>query len=267
MQNAKKFFMFFIKKPYKKIQLLLNKLGKKRQCYVCKNTFNNFLPYKNGSKSLHEFVIKLNIVGSDVENFSCIHCGSSDRERHLFMFFDKLSLWDKLHGSKILHFAPETHLIKKIETCNPKEYILGNIVADEKKIKKIDVTKILFNNEYFDIVICNHVLEHITNHYKAIEEIYRVLKFNGLAILQTPYSKLLIHNFQDPGINNDELREFYYGEKDHYRIFSEKSFLDDLKKAGFSLNIGKNKDMFTESESAYYGVNHLEDLIMVKKIK
>ncbi len=261
----KKTYRFFIKRPVGKIKLIFNKIGKKRKCYVCGNTFNYFSKYGGGTKNIPEFHKRLNIVGSDIDNFGCPYCSSHDRERHIFMFFDAIELWTKIPNSQILHFAPERNLPKKIESLNPLKYIKADYNPKQENIEKIDATDIIFNNETFDFVICNHVLEHVPNYLKAMEEIYRVLKPGGIAILQTPFSKILSQNFEEKNINSDEQRLFFYGEKDHYRIFSEQNFYDDLEKIGFKLKIIKNSDFFNDKSSFYFGINKKEDLIQVIK--
>src|SRR5690348_6053886 len=91
---VKKLFRALIRKPSQLLLTLVNKSGSKRKCYICQHTFNHFTPYRGGWKNIPKFRILLQTVGSDVDNFYCIYCGSSDRERHLFMFFDKLKLWN-----------------------------------------------------------------------------------------------------------------------------------------------------------------------------
>ncbi|MFW5887077.1 MAG: methyltransferase domain-containing protein [Bacteroidota bacterium] len=261
----KKLYRFFIKKPRRKFKLILNKLGDKHKCYVCGHSFNYFSKYSGGKKNIPEFRKKLNMVGSDIDNFGCPHCHSHDRERHLYMFFDKLDFWKKIPEFKILHFAPEKNLSKKIELLNPIKYIKADLNPKNDTIEHIDATNIKFNDNTFDFIICNHVLEHIPDYLQALKELFRVLKPNGIGILQTPYSKLLSENFEDKYINTDELRKFFYGEKDHFRIFSEKNFFEDFKNTGFILNIIKNADFFDAETSEYYGVNMKEDLVKVSK--
>lgn len=263
----KKSLRFFLIKPIKKIQSILNKSGKRRECYVCGNTFNYFSKYSGGTKNKPEFRTKLDIVGSDIDNFGCPFCSAHDRERHLYMFFDKIKLWEKLPNYHILHFAPERNLSQKINLLNPIEYIQGDLYPKLESVRKINATDIPYNIDTFDLVICNHVLEHIPDYLKAIKEIYRVIKPNGVAILQTPYSKILSHNFEDENINTDEQRLFFYGERDHFRIFSEKHFFNDLKEVGFNLNILKSSDFFDDETSYYFGINKNEDLIQVIKPK
>ena len=121
-----------------------------------------------------------------------------------------------------------------------------------------------FDENYFDIVICNHVLEHVADMQKTVAEIHRVLKKGGFAILQTPFSKVFHKHFEDSGIMTDEQRDFFYGQYDHVRIVSERQFLKDLK-AGFQLDVVKHKNLFDSNFAKKYGVNSKEDLIKVVK--
>jgi predicted SAM-dependent methyltransferase len=272
-RNPKIYLKKTIKKLYKKglinpiinINSFVNKNGNKHKCYICGNTFNHFNKYHGGTKNIPKFRLNLNLVDSDRDNFGCPFCSTFDRERHLFMFFDKLNFWKQLPEYKILHFAPEKYLSEKIESLNPIEYVKADFNPNQTGVKKVDATDIHYQDNSFDLVICNHVLEHIPNYLAAISEIYRVLKPKGIAILQTPFSKLLIENFEDENINTDTLRDFFYGEKDHYRIFSEQQFLNDLKNAGFNLKVIRHKELFEDKISFYYGVNINEDLIQVIK--
>ena len=262
---AKKLYRFFLKKPIRKIQVIFYQAGSNKKCYVCNKELGHFIKFGGGWKNVPLWIRNIELVGSDVDNFYCPFCGSHDRERHLFMFFDKLKMWDKIREANILHFAPEGHLSKKIEEYSPMKYIKADLFPSDKSIEKIDAINMPYKDSTFDILIFNHILEHIPDYMKALKEIYRVLKPNGIAILQTPYSKILKKNFEDEGINTDELRLFFYGQEDHVRIFSEKQFIQGLNDAGFILEIIKHDDFFSDSDSLYFGVNKHEDFIKVTK--
>ena len=257
----KKCYRFFYSRPKKSILDFLNKSGHKKKCYICKKEFNHFGRYRNGRINLSAYKKEMNITGSDPDNYSCPFCGANDRERHLFMYFDKLNFWDKISSAKVLHFAPESSLSKKLEQMLPAEYIKGDLFP-KNDWRKIDITKIDFEDNYFDIVICNHVIEHVQDYLKALKEISRVVKKNGIAILQTPYSELLYNNFEDRNINTNELRLLYYGQEDHVRIVSKRQFFDELSQY-FTVNIVKNQSLFSDDECYKFGVNSKEDLIMV----
>jgi SAM-dependent methyltransferase len=255
-------YRYLIKKPYLVICLSFNKLGRRKQCYICNKTFNSFIKFGKGSKGLNAYSKYLNNVGSDADNFWCQYCRSTDRERHLFMYFDKLALWDRIANKRILHFAPEDNLKKKIATLNPLEYIMADLYPKDETQQKIDITQIPYDDNKFDFLICNHVLEHVTEISKAIKEISRVLKPGGIGILQTPYSELLYNHFEDPGINTNELRRFFYAQEDHLRVVSKRQLFNELAQF-FTLNIIENQSLFNNEECLKYGINRREDLIMV----
>lgn len=253
------------RKPFMKIYLPLHQVGSKRKCYTCGKTFGRFTKFKGGSDYLPEWIVKLEMIGSDVDNFACPYCNSFDRERHLLMYFDKLNIWDKMKGGRVMHFAPEPQLSKKIALQQPAEYVRGDLFPANDTIQKIDATNISFADSSFDVLLANHILEHIPAYDKAMKEFYRVLKPGGIAILQTPFSKRLVKNFEDSGIDTKDLKKYFYAQHDHVRVFSEADFLQALKNAGFELGIVKHTDLFNDEESYYYGVNKREDLIRVIK--
>lgn len=247
------------------VMLFLNKNGDKRQCNICGNTFNNFIPYKGGTKKLPEFRRMLMGVGSDLDNFGCVYCKAHDRERHLFLYFERIRLWEKMKEASIIHFAPERKLRDKIKEIKPAKYIMGDLYPTDDEIEIIDATNIKYADESFNILICNHVLEHIPDYRKALSEFYRILKPGGIAILQTPFSRLLKYNFEDENINTEELRLYFYGQEDHVRNFGEFEFLKSIEDSGFKLDIKKHNDFITSTETLKYGVNPLEDLIYALK--
>jgi len=265
-QPLKKLYQRY-RKPLLAVYIPFHKIGNARKCYVCGKTFGRFIKYKGGSTFLPEWISKLEMVGSDVDNFGCPYCGSFDRERHLFMYFDKLRMWEKMNASAILHFAPEYHLSRKIEEQKPGTYVKGDLYPKDTTIEKVDATAISYPDNTFDLVIANHILEHIPDYRKALREIYRVLKPGGTAILQTPFSKVLASNFEDEAIAAPSLRAYFYAQHDHVRVFGEQALLKALQQAGFTLELARHADWFTAEESYLYGVNEKEDLIRVRKLK
>lgn len=265
-EPLKKFYLRY-RKPILAVYIPLHRIGRKRKCYVCGKTFGRFTKYKGGSEFFPEWITRLQMVGSDVNNFGCPYCGSFDRERHLFMYFDKLNLWELVKNRHVLHFAPEVHLSKRIEKEGPASYVKADLFPANETIRKEDATHISFPDQSFDLVLANHILEHIPDYKKALREIWRVLKPGGTAIVQTPFSKVLKNNFEDEGINTPALRAYFYAQHDHVRVYGEEHFMDALQEAGFMLKIARHNELFTEQETGYYGVNGIEDLVKVVKLK
>ncbi|MBN2440487.1 MAG: methyltransferase domain-containing protein [Spirochaetales bacterium] len=238
--------------------------GQSHLCYICRKGFWHFYPHRKGQKSVSPFIKEIDVIHSDIEHFLCPHCYCQDRERHLFMYFDSLRLWDKIKNSNVLHIAPEKNLKEKIQSLGPKEYIKGDLIPESDDVQKIDIMAIPFPGDYFDFIICNHVLEHIPDDKIGMSELYRVLKPGGYAILQTPVSGFLSYTFEDPSIITEKQRAFFYDKEDHVRVFG-RDFYSKIEQTGFSLELVKHGDLFSSEDAAYYGVNQREDLILVKK--
>jgi len=237
-------------------------IGSKRTCNVCGHSFNSFIPWRS---SVSDVVGKYKIIGSDLQNYGCFFCGANDRLRHLYLYFDNLGFWAEFDNKNILHIAPEKQLYDVL-ISKAKTYVAGDLFPDSnnKFIQKTDVTNLYFENESFDLIICNHVLEHVPDDIIAMEELYRVLKKGGKAILQTPYSEEIFESYEDKSIKDEKGRLENFGQEDHVRIYGL-DFFEKLKSVGFNLNIVHHFDLFNDEDSYKYGINPREDLIMVSK--
>jgi len=93
----------------------------------------------------------------------------------------------------------------------PARYIKCDLYPGTPEVERVDMLAIPYPDETFDLVIANHVLEHVTDDARALEEVRRVLKPGGYAILQTPFSPKLHSTWSDEGIDNDQARLQAYG--------------------------------------------------------
>jgi SAM-dependent methyltransferase len=117
----------------------------------------------------------------------------------------------------------------------------------------------------FDIVICNHVLEHVPDDKKALSELYRVLKPGGTAILQTPYApKLVKTRERDPSVATEANRLEFYGQEDHIRLYGT-DLLDRICQAGFDLRLKTHEAVLKNVDCAEAGVNPAEPLFYAHK--
>lgn len=96
----------------------------------------------------------------------------------------------------------------------------------------IDITNIQYPDNYFDIIICSHVLGHVPNETKAISEIRRVLNPNGIAIIMTLINLEAQETFEDKTITSDSGRLLNYGEPDLCRLHGI-DFSERLQTQGF----------------------------------
>lgn len=182
------------------------------------------------------------IVGCGRRFAGCVKCGSTDKERLVFTYLkNNIDFFSNL-DKRILHMAPEPNLSKEFLRCKFKEYVCGDFFASGYEdvypsyVKNINILDIPYGKEYFDVVICNHVLEHVKDDLKGMSEIYRILKKGGFAILQVPVSYKLKKTYEDFSITDGKAREEAFGQSDHVRIYGL-DYIDRLKKIGFDVEI------------------------------
>lgn len=132
------------------------------------------------------------------------------------------------------------------------EYFSSDFAHEFMADHQFDITAIKIQDDFFNLVICYHVLEHITDDKKAMTELYRVLKPGGTMLLQTPFREGEI--FEDPAKITGEERMKYFGQKDHVRIYSVKGLAERLSRAGFVAEVLSfnepvlNRSGFSEKE-------------------
>jgi len=206
----------------------------------------------------------LGVVGSHLDFFECPWCGCHDRERHLFLYLNAAGILSHLSGKRIIHFAPEKRLSHKILEAKPDNYMKCDLFPQEADVIQIDLLNIPLEDCSFDLLIANHVLEHVEDDLRALAEIYRVLKPGGFAVLQTPYSSKLHHTWSDPGIDNNLSCLHAYGQEDHVRLFGRDIF-DRFTAVGFESFIGTHDGLLPDYDAIKYGVNIQEPFFLFKR--
>lgn len=243
----------------KKFDLLYHK-GIKYTCPFCK--------YSSRDLSFIGFDFQVlrekQIIGGGLRRGGCYKCGSTDRERLIYIFIkEKLQKYFPGKVKRVLHIAPEPQLIKVLPFLGFEEYICGDLYVEgyhyPEFVQKIDLLKIPYEENYFDLIICNHVLEHIPDDLKAMREIRRVLSPEGIAILQVPLSKISLTTIEDNSIIDPKEREIAFGQFDHVRIYGQ-DYTYRLKNSGFKVN-----RINISSEYPQNGLNEEEDIFVCKK--
>jgi SAM-dependent methyltransferase len=175
------------------------------------------------------------IVGGGYRrNCECPVCGSNDRERLLFLYLrHKTEIFSR--PVKLLHVAPEPALSGLLGKQVNIEYLTADLENPEA-MEVMDVTNIGHRDGSFDVILCNHVLEHVPEDRKAMAELYRVLKPGGWAILQVPIAMGLERTHEDFSITDASGREAAFGQFDHVRLYG-RDYADRLKEAGFDVRL------------------------------
>ncbi|MFL2607295.1 MAG: class I SAM-dependent methyltransferase [Flavobacteriaceae bacterium] len=203
---------FFVK-PLVKILMY----GNKYTDPIDGSTFRAFLPYGYNK-------IRNNVLSPSTY--------SLERHRLLWLYLKNETSFFKAK-LKVLHFAPESALMnqfKKLKNLSYDTIDLNSPIADIKG----DICDLPFLDNSYDFILCNHVLEHIIDDNKAMKELYRVLKKNGIGIFQVPMDYNRDTTFEDFSVTNKKERNKLFGQYDHVRIYGL-DFFDRLQKVGFTV--------------------------------
>jgi SAM-dependent methyltransferase len=135
---------------------------------------------------------------------------------------------------KVLHFAPEQAFYKRFRSMKNLEYITTDLNSPLADVKA-DICNLPFKDNEFDVILCNHVLEHIPDDTKAMQELYRVLKPGGFGIFQIPQDLTRAMTFEDDTITDKKERAKIFGQYDHVRIYG-KDYFNKLRSIGFKVD-------------------------------
>ena len=262
--SIKKFVKLLIpENQRRKLKYYGNKVrcfGFKYKCPIC----NSYLRMLNPFGLKFPVLTEKNVIGGGYRlNAQCPVCYSTDRERLLYLYLlKKTDFFSK--KAKVLHVAPEGGLSRIIKAHSNVDYLTADIGANNVMVK-MDITEISYPTETFDVIICNHVLEHIIDDERAMSELYRVLKSGGWGILQVPISLSLEKTYEDFSVIDPSERETIFGQSDHVRIYGM-DYVDRLKKSGFDVSIfswSKDPEFFESNNK--YGLLQSENIFVVNK--
>lgn len=238
--------------------------GGRRQCVLCGHRVWRFMPYRRGSRGVAPLMHALEVVGSDVDHHECPRCGAHDRERHLLMYMKASGLMRGLEGLRILHFAPEKRLGRQIAAQRPAMYERCDLYPASADVRKVDIQAMPFVDGEFDLLIANHVLEHVDDDLMAVAEITRVLAPGGRAILQTPFSPVLRATWSDVGITGEDARQQAFGQGDHVRLFGRDIF-ERIASAGLQSCVSHHDELLPGADANVFGVNRSEPFFLFQK--
>ena len=132
---------------------------------------------------------------------------------------------------RVLHFAPEQAFYKRFRKLKNLEYTTTDLNSPLADVKA-DICDLPFEDDQFDVILCNHVLEHIPDDRRALSELYRVMKPGGWGVFQVPQDLKREHTFEDPAITDPEERRKIFGQYDHVRIYG-RDYFNILRSGGF----------------------------------
>ena len=183
-------------------------------------SFRKFLPYGYGKQR---------------ENALSPSTLSLERHRLMWLFLrNDTDFFTSKEKIKTLHIAPEQCFLDLFRKQKNLEYITSDLESPIADVKA-DICNLPFDDNSFDVVFCNHVLEHIINDTKAMQELYRVLKKGGFGIFQIPQDLSREKTFEDNTITNRRERAEIFGQYDHVRVYG-RDYFNKLRSVGFAVD-------------------------------
>lgn len=159
---------------------------------------------------------------------------SLERHRLLWLYLkNNTDFFTSKTIKKVLHFAPEQAFYHIFKNQSNIQYTTTDLFSPLADIKA-DICNLPFEDNQYDIIFCNHVLEHIPDDIKAMQELFRVLKPGGMAIIQIPQDLSRTTTFSDDSITNQKERTQIFGQYDHVRIYG-RDYFDKLRAVGFTV--------------------------------
>ncbi|MEM6395468.1 MAG: methyltransferase domain-containing protein [Bacteroidota bacterium] len=205
--------------------------GNRYYCPLCQTKLNRFIVLEDG-------------------HALCPRCGSLPRTRRLWFLIEEI-LEQANDRLTILHFSPPASLRKRIlkritQNKLSVSYQTTDTAGEFTADLAIDLTDNDLPDDSFDLIICYHVLEHIEDDRKAISELFRLLKPNGQALIQTPFLAEEGKAKELPNITTAAQRLQHYGQEDHVRVYTVSALDERLKSAGFTTHIRKTPNGFSD---------------------
>lgn len=164
----------------------------------------------------------------------CPNCGSLSRDRRLWKLLNEKYLQE---NKSVLDFSPSRSLFRKWKKIKTIDYTASDLSGDFIADVQFDITNISKPDESYDLIICYHILEHVVEDIKAMQELFRVLKPNGTIWIQTPFKEGEI--YEDYTITSEAERLIHFGQEDHVRFYSVDGLKKRLESVGFTILVNE----------------------------
>lgn len=207
-------------------------------CPVCGKSNVTFLPLPSYYNEMRERYGSIHPGGrSETMNrrqYSCSNCQAADRDRLYALYFRAV-----LRGGgslqSILDIAPQPGLTQFLRKVGATDYRSADMMAANVD-DRVDIQNMtIYADSQFQIFICSHVLEHVTDDIAAMRELYRVLAPGGWGICMVPIDLGLSEVYENANIVDEAGRWKHFGQKDHVRKYSKAGFVARLESVGFTV--------------------------------
>lgn len=232
--------------------------GTEVKCSICQKEYKEFAPFAPMGKAQRN-------------NAFCPNCGSIERQRLIWKYLEEKTNFFNTSKKRLLHFAPEEVFYHRFSHLNELDYRPVDLFPelynykDGVEVAKADITKIPHEDNSIDVIMCNHVLEHIPDDNLAMQELFRVLKSGGWGIFQVPIDENLERTYEDPSIIRPSDRVKHFGQYDHVRQYG-KDYKERLEAVGFEVLRDDYVMKLSDSDVRKYGFMKSEYIYLCKKL-
>ncbi|MCX8143629.1 MAG: class I SAM-dependent methyltransferase [Bacteroidia bacterium] len=223
--------------------------GKKYKDPIDGKTYRKFLPYGYSEKSKRKNVLSPGTL-------------SLERHRLLWLFLKNKTNFFNDH-LKVLHIAPEQCFLPIFKKMPNLEYITADIESPIADLH-FDLHHSPLPDNSFDVILANHVLEHVEDDIQCMRELYRMMKPGGWGIFQVPQDTTRLTTYEDKNIKTPEEREKHFWQKDHVRLYGL-DYPERLKSVGFIVEEYDYTKEFSDQEIDYYRLPKGEKIYLCKK--
>uniref|UniRef100_UPI004057B96D class I SAM-dependent methyltransferase n=1 Tax=Alistipes sp. TaxID=1872444 RepID=UPI004057B96D len=223
-------------------------VGRGRECPLCGTRRRRFLPYGYVTSR---------------EDALCPHCLALERHRMIWLWIERNT---DLMASRprLLHIAPEVSLMRHFKRVyrGTEGYITADLESPLADMH-FDVQHIPLESRSVDVVIANHLFEHVKDDRLAMRELYRIMRPGGWGIMVVPEDRGRATTFEDDTITDPAERTRIFGQYDHLRVYG-RDYDDRLREAGFEVERIAFAASLTKEERRLYAVGS-DDLVVVRK--
>ena len=223
-------------------------IGRGRRCPICGCRRRQFMPYGYVTSR---------------EDALCPRCLSLERHRMIWLWIERhTDLFDS--RPQLLHIAPEVSLMRHFKRLyrGTGNYVTADLESPLADMH-FDVQHIPLAERSVDVVICNHLFEHVDDDRRAMRELFRIMRPGGWGIMVVPEDRGRATTFEDDTITDPAERTRIFGQYDHRRIYG-RDYDDRLREAGFDVERVAFAEMLTVEERSLYAVGG-DDLVIVRK--
>lgn len=223
-------------------------VGRGRRCPICGSQYRKFMPYGYVTSR---------------EDALCPRCLALERHRMIWLWMTRSTTLLQEHP-RLLHVAPEVSLMRHFRRLYGASgnYITADLESPLADMH-FDIQHIPLEDSSVDVVICNHLLEHVADDRLALREIHRVLRPGGWGIMLVPEDRSRATTFEDDSITDPKRRTELFGQYDHRRVYG-RDYDKRLEDAGFSVKRHSVAELFSEQERKIYATGN-DDLVVVYK--